>query len=171
MEGEQDEPTQYASKQLEEFKKRKAEREKKEMKTFEKILRQKEQGVQLTSEAETWFQKKVMEDPKAGSKVQVRQLAQKSLDSGNWAGQLMKGSSEKFSCVGKKTVDNALVQETAGLVTYEDYKRKKQDLEEKEEAGTLGGEEHEEEAKKDGKRRKKEKRVVLSFDADEDEET
>eukprot|EP00286_Rhodomonas_abbreviata_P028247 CAMPEP_0181315336 /NCGR_PEP_ID=MMETSP1101-20121128/15320_1 /TAXON_ID=46948 /ORGANISM="Rhodomonas abbreviata, Strain Caron Lab Isolate" /LENGTH=177 /DNA_ID=CAMNT_0023422535 /DNA_START=128 /DNA_END=661 /DNA_ORIENTATION=+ len=171
----EEEPTVWAAKQLEAHKKRKAEREKREMRTFEKILRQKEQGVKLTGEAEEWFTKKAALDPEASSRVAVRQMAQKSLNSDNWAGELMKGSSQKFSSVGKNTVENRLVSQVTGLVTYDDYKRKKQDLQEQEEAGALGAVDNAEEeqgAKKAAKRSKKDKPKggVLSFDADAEEE-
>mmetsp|Transcript_34092 Transcript_34092/g.80406 ORF Transcript_34092/g.80406 Transcript_34092/m.80406 type:complete len:180 (+) Transcript_34092:160-699(+) len=168
-----DEVTSYSAKRLEEFKKRKADREKKEMRSFEKLLKQKEQGVKLTGEAESWFQKKAALDPQASAKYEVHQMAKKSMDSNNWAGELMKGTDTKFACVGKKSVDSELVNEVAGLVSYEEYKRKKQDLEDKEAAGELGdvGDHADEASSPKLKKKKKEKKVVLSFDADADEET
>ena len=54
--------------------------------------------------------------------------AKKSLSAANWAGELMKGST-KFASSRKASVDGMLQTETVGLVTYDDYKRKKEALE------------------------------------------
>ena len=46
---------------------------------MEKLMRQVEQGTQLTGEAQEWMEKKMKEDPSFADKMNVRAQAKKSL--------------------------------------------------------------------------------------------
>jgi len=48
---------------------------------MEKLMRQVEQGTQLTGEAQEWMEKKMKEDPSFADKMNVRAQAKKSLRS------------------------------------------------------------------------------------------
>ena len=56
-----------------------AEQQKKERRTMEKLMRQVEQGTQLTDEAQEWMEKKMKADPSFAEKMNVREQAKKSL--------------------------------------------------------------------------------------------
>jgi hypothetical protein len=71
----------YQRKRLEEHRARVAAQQKKEKRTMEKLMRQVEQGTQLTGEAQEWMEKKMKEDPSFADKMNVRAQAKKSLRS------------------------------------------------------------------------------------------
>jgi hypothetical protein len=71
----------YQKKRLEEHKARVAEQQKKEKRTMEKLMRQVEQGTQLTGEAQEWMAKKIKENPSLADKMNLRAQAKKSLRS------------------------------------------------------------------------------------------
>ena len=130
------------------------------------------QGTQLTVEAKEWMDKKIKENPAFAEKMDMRELAKKSLSSANWAGELMKGSSTKFASKGQVSVEDSLKHQTVGLVTYDDYKRKKQEIELQlgEGGGADGGGGGEGGGAVAGsKKRKVTKKCNLSFDADKDD--
>mmetsp|Transcript_33410 Transcript_33410/g.84415 ORF Transcript_33410/g.84415 Transcript_33410/m.84415 type:complete len:173 (+) Transcript_33410:100-618(+) len=135
----------------------------KEDQMFDKIARAKAEGRVVTGEAADWFANKLQTDPEAQNKLKVRELARKSLSGDSWAGELMKGESHKFSASAKNSVDQQLKDQVVGLVTYDDYKRKREKLEEEAAAKLAEAAE--------GKPKKKKKKAPtgpLSFD-DEDE--
>ena len=71
----------YQKKRLEEHRARVAEQQKKEKRTMEKLMRQVEQGTQLTGEAQEWMEKKIKENPSLADKMNLRAQAKKSLRS------------------------------------------------------------------------------------------
>mmetsp|Transcript_8078 Transcript_8078/g.19716 ORF Transcript_8078/g.19716 Transcript_8078/m.19716 type:complete len:203 (+) Transcript_8078:75-683(+) len=156
-----------------------------EKRMFEKLLKQAEAGTKLSAEAREWLDKKTLEDPACVERLQVRDLAKKSMSAENWAGELMKGSSSKFSAVVKPSIDDALQKEMVGLVSYDDLRRKKVEAadrlkaaEEEEKAAAIAERDPEqrkkkaEEAKEEAKKRRKTSKGqgALSFDLEEEEE-
>ena len=71
----------YQKKRLEEHRARVAEQQKKEKRTMEKLMRQVEQGTQLTGEAQEWMEKKIKENPSLADKMTLRAQSKKSLRS------------------------------------------------------------------------------------------
>ena len=118
----------YQKKKMEEHRARKQEQEKREKRTMDKLLRQVEQGTQLTADAQEWMDKRVASNPDLAAKLHLREAAKKSLSTANWASQLMKGSSSKFSSSGQASVEDMLKNQTVGLVTYDDYKKRKEEI-------------------------------------------
>mmetsp|Transcript_20973 Transcript_20973/g.32869 ORF Transcript_20973/g.32869 Transcript_20973/m.32869 type:complete len:168 (+) Transcript_20973:437-940(+) len=150
---------------IEEGKKRREAKRQRERETFEKLIKQKEAGVALTAEAQEWMDKKAATDPNYAATLNVKSLAKKALNSDSWAGELMKGSSAKFSCQAKPSVEDVMQKDIVGLVTYDEYKRKKEAAEEEIAKGPVV------DVVEPQKKKKKEgKKVVLSFDAENDEE-
>eukprot|EP00292_Cryptomonas_paramecium_P022072 CAMPEP_0113670058 /NCGR_PEP_ID=MMETSP0038_2-20120614/4923_1 /TAXON_ID=2898 /ORGANISM="Cryptomonas paramecium" /LENGTH=166 /DNA_ID=CAMNT_0000586027 /DNA_START=131 /DNA_END=627 /DNA_ORIENTATION=+ /assembly_acc=CAM_ASM_000170 len=122
---------------------RKLERDKKESKMFDKLHNLVSQGVELSDEAKIWLEKKKQSDPTAVERLNVKTLAKKSLDPDNWASELMSaaqgGSSARFSSMGTRSAEDLLKAGTVGLVTYQDYKRKREEAEALEKSGGGGG--------------------------------
>jgi len=63
----------YQQKKLEEYKRQKAEKLKRESRTVDKLMRQVERGTQLTEEAQAWMDKKIKEDPSLAQRMDVRE--------------------------------------------------------------------------------------------------
>jgi hypothetical protein len=91
-------------------------------------MRQVDAGTPLTAEAQEWMDKKLAGDPESAAKFDLRARAKKSLSAANWAGELMKGDS-RFAASGEVSMESALQHQTVGLVTYDDYKKRKERLE------------------------------------------
>uniref|UniRef100_A0A6U4P979 Uncharacterized protein n=1 Tax=Hemiselmis andersenii TaxID=464988 RepID=A0A6U4P979_HEMAN len=105
-------------------------------------------------------------------KKELRAIAEKSLDVANWTGALLDGG-ERFSGKVEESLEDKLTKETVGLVSYDEMKQRREELEIQQSNAKRKAEEDakREEGEKKKMKAKKEKKAksMLSFGDDEED--